>query len=81
MSEYQIVPSSPRAKREVRGELISRKYPFHDLEAGQSFIVDLNDAKDGSIRSIASQLSKSGEKKFRVVRHVKEHILEVARLK
>ena len=78
MSEYKIIKSSQRAISEGRASI---KYPFADLNVGQSFIVDLKEAKVSSIRSIASILSKGGEKKFRVIRHAKEHILEVARLK
>lgn len=81
MQEIKIVPSSPKSQTKRKPASMANKYPFRDLQVGESFIVDLATCKEGSIRSVASILSKGGELKFTVCRHVEDNVLEVARLK
>lgn len=74
----QIVTSSPKAA-EV-GSKKNTKYPFSELEPGQSFIVGMADLNLKSLRTRATQMSVNG-KKFVVIVHddLSPIIVEVAR--
>jgi hypothetical protein len=79
-----IVASSPKAAevQEKPGACIGAvKYPFAELQVGQSFTVPKAEANVKSLRTRAAQVSKDG-KKFVVVVHddLTPPLVEVARI-
>lgn len=79
----EIVESSPAALKlaqELQDKSAqSKKYPFDDLNAGQSFRMPLEGANVASLRAIASRKSRGG-KGFKVIVHETEALVEVARI-
>jgi len=77
----KIVESSPKAA-EVKAEpgvVVGKvKYPFNELNIGQSFTIPKAEAKMRSLRTRAAQLSKDG-RLFVVVVHDELQLVEVAR--
>ena len=79
----EIVASSPKALELAQTlqdkSAQSKKYPFDDLNAGQSFRLPLADANVASLRALASRKSRNG-KTFKVIVHEIEGLVEVARI-
>lgn len=77
---YPIVKSSQLAVELGAKKTIHRNavYPFDSLEVGDSFTVDKEENKLGSLRAVASRKSKDG-KVFIVVIHTMPAVIEVAR--
>ena len=79
----EIVESSPAAIQLAQAlqdkSANSKKYPFDDLNVGQSFRMKLADANVASLRAIASRKSRNGLM-FKVIIHEGEGLAEVARI-
>lgn len=80
---FQIVESSPEARELAQAlqdkSAQSKKYPFDELQPGQSFTMQLDDANVQSLRSLASRKSKKGLS-FKVIVHEAMGVVEVARI-
>jgi len=75
-----IVPSSMAAQAIADKKKNSdSKYPFGELEVGQSFTVPIAEANVNSLRVMCSRKSKGG-KSFTLVVHQDPPVVEVARL-
>lgn len=79
----EIVESSPAALQLAQAlqdkSANSKKYPFDDLNVGQSFRMALADANVASLRAIASRKSRNGLS-FKVIIHETSGVVEVARI-
>lgn len=71
----QIVPSSTLAMQ------TRYKYPWNDMEVGQSFQVAYGEAKLSSLKPYAYRMGQKLNKKFNVVDHGEAIGYEVARVK
>lgn len=74
----QLYPSSPQAlDKPVRG-IREAKYPWNEIQPGQSFSIDYDEIKIDSLRPFVSRMAKKFNKKFRVVDHGEKVGYEVA---
>lgn len=71
---YPIIPSSPFINQRAR------KYPFDNLEIGQSFTVSINEISSNTIRIAASLAGKRLKRKFKVRVDHDLNLYEIARI-
>lgn len=62
------------------------KYPFNELQFGESFAVPFSDGNEPSIRQTATRHNAAAKKigstkKFTVHKHVESEVIEVARIR
>ena len=89
---FEIIASSPKALERINPSIVGTakpassikhhlsKYPFNQLEVGQSFAVPIGSVNSSKLRVITSQASKRLEKLFTVVQHKELELYEVARI-
>lgn len=87
MKDYEIVESSPvmmdeEARQAMQAKVKRPRYPFLELEPGQSFTLPYDDNKNivKSLRVRAKQLSTDG-REFSVLVHTDRNLVEVGRVK
>lgn len=74
----QLYPSSPKAlDKPVRG-IREAKYPWKEIQVGQSFSIGHDEIKLESLRPFVSRMAKKFGKKFRVIDHGAEAGYEVS---
>lgn len=77
---YSIINSTDAVKKEAtQGRGIAKKYPWNDLQVGQSFIIPSGEVTYRAMCSLAYKTGKKLNKTFSVADH-KEHGIEVGRL-
>ena len=76
--KFEIVESSPEAKQEIEIQK-AVKYPFDELEIGQSFTASLEDVNFNSLRVSVSKRNLKGDKQFRLIKNSELRLVEVAR--
>lgn len=76
---YEIMPSSEKMKEQAEKKRIGEeKYPWKELQIGQSFAVPVANLKFNSLRSQASIVGKRLKRRFRVIEHSDGKVYEVA---
>lgn len=78
--DFKLVESSDRAKQLLVGRPSSKKYPFSDMNVGQSFFIGIDAIKETTIRAYAYTYGKKLHRKFKVVIHRDKNTYEIARI-
>lgn len=77
----KIVPSSDKASAPVKLFESKINFDYRELDIGQSFQVDANEFKLGSVRMHAKRfMDKNPSFKLRVISHAEHGLIEVARV-
>jgi hypothetical protein len=75
MSDVEIFTSSPQL---TTPKVIKHKYPWNELECGQSFAIPKDKIKLSTLRPMATAKGKRWNKKFKVIEHA--DVYEVGRV-